>query len=244
MRLIPLPEGGHELWTVEYDFFTFGLHFPGRMTVVRLPSGDLWLVNPVPVDDALAIELDRLGPVKWLVGPNRFHHVHIAQVKGRYRDARVFGAPGLPEKRQDLAFDGTLGDEPHEAWQDVIQQVVLRSIPSFNEVVFFHKPSKTLIGTDLVMNVHSAKGPLGWLPFWLEGAWRRPRVPRLYTLLARNRKAIEQEVETILSWPVKHVIMAHGDVLYDAPDFIPTELPRAFRTKAPERLADRVSGQG
>lgn len=228
MRLTPFPHPQSELWLAEHDLFTAGLHFPGRMTVARLPSGGLWLCSPIPIDDRLAAELSALGKVEALVAPNTFHHLHLKSAGERYPGARLLGAPGLPDKREDLDFDETLDDAPPDAWGGVFEQVVLRDIPSLNEVVFFHRPSRTVIATDLVMNVHHARGPLSRLVFWAEGCWRRPRVPRILPWFTKDREGMRTRAARIAAWPARSLVMAHGEPLADAEGFLAGELTRAF----------------
>lgn len=221
------------LWAVEHDMFALGLHFPGRMVVAGLPSGGLWLWSPVPIDDALAAELAELGPVEWLVAPNRFHHVHLAGVMARYPNARLLGAPGLPDKRKDLVFAGTLGDSPPPEWGGIFEQVVLRGIPSLNEVVFLHRPTRSLVTADLFMNVHRARGILSRLVYRAEGCWRRPRVPRLLNLLLKDRATMRSDAARMAAWAPDRVLLAHGEPVEPATPFVADELTRAFGPLAP-----------
>jgi hypothetical protein len=50
-----------------------------------------------------------------------------------------------------VPIDYTLSHQPPAAWADVIDQVVLPG-SLFTEVDFFHRPSRTLILTDLIQN--------------------------------------------------------------------------------------------
>ncbi len=99
-----LEQRGQNLWTVDNDHYLMGLHFRGRMTVVRNSEGHLWLHSPIPIDDELAGELQELGTVKYLVGPNKYHHVYLKDAAEKYPQALVFGPPGLAKKRKDIAF--------------------------------------------------------------------------------------------------------------------------------------------
>lgn len=206
------------LWTAEDDLFAFGIHFPIRMTVVRLKDGGLWLCSPVAIDDSLAAELDELGPVRHIVAPNLFHHVHLRTAMQRYPDAKVHGAPGLAKKRRDVAFTSELGPEAPVEWRDDIEQVSLRAMPAVGEVVFFHRASGTLIATDLIMNVHRVKGLLGRIVFWAEGCWRRAAVPRLFRWLVKHRAQHRAELQRVSGWPIQRLIVAHGEIVEDGAD--------------------------
>ena len=228
-----------DVWVVGHDLFTFGIHFPGRMTVVRLSDGGLWLHSPVPVDDALADALAALGPVEHLVAPNLFHHVHLPGVRARYPEAKLWGAPGLADKRKDLAFDGELGDEAPEAWAGDLLQINLRFMPKLGEVVFFHEASATLVVTDLFMNVHECKGLLSQLVYRLEGAYRRMGVPRLFRFLTADRALAAATAARIVALQPSTVIMAHGRIVHEQAG---NQVARALSLWSPARaLPSRAS---
>ena len=101
-----------DLWVVARPLRFLGMFPIGtRMTVVRLSSGALWLCSPVELDDALAAQLNALGPVEHLVGPNRFHHLYLGTALESYPNAQLHLAPGLAEKRPDLEGGHTLADD-------------------------------------------------------------------------------------------------------------------------------------
>jgi hypothetical protein len=204
---------GDDLWVVANDVFALGVHFPGRMTVVRLSDGGLWLHSPVPIDDALAAELAALGPVRHLVGPNRFHHLHLAGARARYPEATLWASPGLEVKRADLPFEHVLGPEAPAEWQADLQQLHFAACPSMSETVFFHPRSGALIVTDLLMNVHRCQGLMSKLVYWAEGVYRRVGVPRLIALLSRDKARARADAARILGWAPTVLVMAHGDVV-------------------------------
>src|SRR3990172_2826448 len=72
---------GPNLWSVEsvYDILPGGaLKFPERMSVIRLASGGLVLVNPIRLTDELARALEALGPVASVITNTGFHYFFIA----------------------------------------------------------------------------------------------------------------------------------------------------------------------
>ncbi len=203
---------GPDVWFHDYDLFLpGGIHFPGRMTVVRLPGeGELWLHSPIPIDDDLAHELDALGPVRHIVAPNKVHHLHVPAAMARYPEARVWGAPGLYKKRKDIAFTDKLTADAPQFWSSVLEQHVVGGAPWVNEVVFFHRPSTTLIVTDLVFNVYECKGLLSPLVFRMAGAYRRLAQSRLLRRSVKDRAAFANSGRTVLTWDFDRVLMAHG----------------------------------
>jgi hypothetical protein len=185
------------------------------MTVVRLRDGSLFLHSPVRLDSATRQGLDRLGPVRALVAPNRFHHFFIREYVAAYPGARAYAAPGLGRKRRDLVFHAELGDQAPAEWRGEIEQHVFRGAPWVSEVVFYHPATRTLILTDLAFNVPAGKTAGARVFYWVVGAAGRFGPHRLGRLLIRDRPAARTSVARILQWDFDRVIVSHGEVLAD-----------------------------
>ena len=160
-----------------------------RMVVIELSSGkdgkpDLFVHSPVSLDDRLAEAMDRIGTVKHVVSPN-YEHVKFAyQWAERYPDANIWGCPGLMEREPNVRWTGEIpyGTRPPgwpetsssssnakpEAmwdWNEICPMHVDVEVnpftgkPFFNEVVFYHPKSKTLLTTDTFWNYPGAGKP-------------------------------------------------------------------------------------
>ena len=208
-----LRELSPDLWVAERALRFFGIEIGTRMTVARLADGSLFVHSPSALDSETRHDLDALGAVRFVVAPNRFHHLFVGDYFGAYPEARIYAAPGLAEKRRDLAFHGVLGDDAEPAWADQIDQLVFRAMALFNEVVFCHRRSRTLILTDLAFNVQEAPSLVARFLFRLTGAYRRFGADRIGKCLIRDRQAGRAALDRILAWDFDRVIVAHGDVL-------------------------------
>jgi hypothetical protein len=189
-----------------------GFDFSTRMAIVRLEDGGLWVWSPVALDDELARGVDALGPVRCLVTPNKLHHLFLRDWMTRWPEARVHAPPGLARKRRDLHFDAELGDEPDPAWAAEIDQTNFRGSFFMDEIVFFHRVSRTAIVGDLVqrhdpsgmsrlreaiMRLDGLVGEDGSTPRdWRVSFWRRAP--------ARAARA------TVLGWKPERLVIAHG----------------------------------
>src|SRR5918997_973867 len=171
---------GEHLWVVDGPIVRMAfpggsMPFPTRMVVLRLTNGDLFLWSPTEPDDGLRAEIDALGPVRHLVSPNRLHYAHIAAWKRAYPGAKAWASPGVrgraASRRVDVSFDADLGDLPEEAWSEDLDQLVFRGSRVMEEVVFFHRKTRTLMLADLVENFEPRRlgGGHLWL-LWLAGA--------------------------------------------------------------------------
>jgi hypothetical protein len=201
------------LWIAERPFSTGVADVGTKMTIVRLADGGLWLHSPVSLDAETKRALDALGPVRAVVCPSRAHHAYAGEYAPAYPEARLYGPPGLAQKRKDLHFHATLGDEPDPAWRGVLEQHAFQGAPLLGEVVFFHPSTRTLITTDLVFNVPAGKTRGARIFYWLVGAEGKIGPHRLIRLAMRDRKAARASAERILEWDFERITVTHGEVL-------------------------------
>ena len=143
--------------------------FPTRMVIIQLQSGGLFIWSPVALDENLKTAIDMLGPVEHLVSPNKIHYASIPAWKKAYPQATAWASPGVRERAAtqhiSISFDRDLADGPDPAWATEIDQLILRGNRFMQEVIFFHRPSQTLIVADMIENFEPAKTPktLHWL---------------------------------------------------------------------------------
>jgi Domain of unknown function (DUF4336) len=203
------------IWCASSGMYLPGklMHFSLRMTVVRLADNKLLLISPIALDDTSADELRALGEVAYIIAPNTFHHLHAGTAKARFPGAKLFAARGIAKKRPDLAIDGVLDDSQAQPWQAELLTKTIRGCPGFNETVFFHRTSGTLIVTDLVFNVHTTKGLLTGLFLRLVGAHKRFAQSRAWRMVVKDRAAAKASVLELLELDITRVVMAHGEIV-------------------------------
>ena len=93
------------IWIAEAPLRFYGVPFGARMTVVRLADGGLLVHSPLDPEPLLRAEIDALGPVRYVVSPNKLHNLYLAGFLQAYPSAQLFAPPGLASKRPDLRFD-------------------------------------------------------------------------------------------------------------------------------------------
>lgn len=201
-----------DLWTEQRPLRFLGLETGTRMTVVRLASGGLFVHSPVALDAPLRAAVEALGPVTAIVAPSRFHHLYVGAWAEAYPDASLSGCPGLDKKRKDVRWSRILGDQPAAEWQGEIDQVFFGARSLENEVVFFHRASKTIISSDFVFNLAThASGFTRSVAFLL--GQRRPGTTLLERLLIGDRAAAREQIARIVAWDATRIVLAHGDVI-------------------------------
>ncbi len=143
--------------------------------------------------------------------------------------ARAAGAKAGGRAAAKIRWDRDLGAQAPGDWAGQIDQVVAQGSRQHPEVAFFHRPSRTLILTDLIANFEPER-----LSFWqrrrlgmagaLDPDGRTPADIR--ASFGRGKAALRPAVERMIAWAPERVILAHGR-WYDR-DAV-RELRRAFR---------------
>lgn len=202
------------LWVAERPLrFLGAVELGTRMTVVRLRDGGLLLHSPVALDEPLRVALSRIGTPRHVVAPNRFHHLFVGEYRAAFPEARLYAAPGLPEKRPDLHFDAVLPGETPMPWGDEFDMELFAGLPVMNEVVSFHRASGTLLLCDLAFHYGPEAPLLTRLCFRLVGGYGRFGPTAVEKLLVRDRAGARASLERILAWDFDRVIVAHGKVV-------------------------------
>lgn len=198
-----------DVWVCERPLRFLGVEIGTRMTVVRL--GDLWVCSPVEPSDALRRELDDLGDVRYVVAPNRYHHLFVEGFSKAYPAAELYGSPGIARKRSDLRIHA-VRESPD--WGGDIECVRFGGMPIFDELAFLHRPSGTLVLTDFLMHFDPKFPRLTDWAMRLEGVRDEPGVPRsLRLVMVRDRTKLRASVEHILAWSFDRIVFAHGPVI-------------------------------
>ena len=168
------------VYSADRPFIWNDIDVGGRMTVVELQSStnekpDLFVHSPVFLDPPLIAALEKIGTVKHVVSPN-YEHVKYARQWGEYyKDANIWGCPGIMEKEPLVRWTGeipagcrppgyefneesTKGKDNMWDWNELqpihidCERLPILRTPFFSEVVFYHVPSKSLLVTDSYWN--------------------------------------------------------------------------------------------
>lgn len=201
-----------DLWVEARPLRFLGVETGTRMTVVRLANGGLFVHSPVSLDARTADAVGALGPVRCVVAPSRFHHLWVGEWMAAWPEAVFCACPGLARKRRDLQWTRTLCDAPEDEWRGEIDQVVFGARSLENEVVFFHRRSRTLVCADAVFNLARHPSRLTRVVARAMGN-REPGATRLERLLIRDRAAARDQVDRMLAWRPERIVLGHGAIV-------------------------------
>jgi hypothetical protein len=211
-----------DLWIVDGPALTLSalgisVSFPTRMTIVRLPDGELWCHSPIALDDGLRAQVEALGPVRHLVSPNLLHYVYIGEWQRAWPNAIAWASPGVRERAAahgcDVRFDADLTGTPPEAWAGEIDQELFAGGRFIHEVAFFHRGSRTLILADLIENFELDRMQRRWR--WLMRAAGvadpdgKAPVEMRWTFWGHRDEARESRAR-LIGWNPVRIVIAHG----------------------------------
>ena len=208
---------GPDIWFADGGIVSFkGFAYPTRMAAVRLADGGLWLWSPVEKTEALEAQVRALGPVRHIVSPNKLHYLFLTDWHAAFPEADLWATASTMKKCPDLRFAGALADDPPAAWNGQIDQFHFTNSPFMDELIFYHRASRTAIIADLSQTFTEAFLKRHW-PWWMRPIARLSKMldgwgypPIDYRLSFRRRAGARAKIRALIDEHPQHVIVAHG----------------------------------
>lgn len=205
------------VWVTERPVWFGGVRLRARTTVVRLAGGALWVHSPCAPTAAVCDALDALGEVRWIVVPNRYHHLHASATSARYPNARVAGPASATARNAEVRPALTLDAPAYIEATRELAPIPLDGVPFLDETVFFHEASSTLIAADLLICA-CARDHWSWrLAARITGRWEKLRTPPDVRLKTKPSDAVAGSVARIGALPIEQILVAHADPIRDRP---------------------------
>lgn len=207
---------GTDLWIHDDEMSLMGTQLRLRMTIVRLSEGDLWIHSPTPLSATLVQEIEQLGNVVYIVGASNGHNSWLCQWHEQYPDAQLHVSAGIPAKVELKSYTVLDGGD---LWQPDLLQAAMPGVPFFNESVFLHTSTKSLIVTDLIQHYDHVmpkglRARIAKSLFGLLGFKDKCVAPPLKMGFVRKDKAgFVKFIETVKSWDFDKIIVTHGDII-------------------------------
>ncbi len=208
------------IWVAEQPLRYLGLSIGTRMTAIQLVNRELVVISPIQMNDELVCHLNELGTVKHIIAPNLYHYLFAAKFKALYPSATFWATPGLDLKKPDLPIDQAIKEGVNTQWHDLecifldgVRTLALKGFDSFNECVFFHPGSRTLILTDAAIHIDQAFPLLTQLATRVIGGYQNLSPSLLERIATTDKEKVKRSVEKILGWDFDRVVMAHGTII-------------------------------
>jgi hypothetical protein len=208
-----LEQVGPSLYVAEGPIVSFfGFPYPTRMAVARLADGNVWVWSPIALTEELADAVNAIGPVRCIVSPNKLHHLFLREWAQRWPDAQLYAPPGLARKKPGLCFHAELDDTPNPAWEADIDQAVFRGSFVMNEVMFFHRASRTAIVGDLIQRFPETY-VTGWKRMLLKVGGllgESGGTPIDWRMSFLRHTPARAALQKVLAWNPQRLLIAHG----------------------------------
>lgn len=201
-----------------------------------MDAGSLAVFSPVALTPEVKTKLQEMGnDLKYMIAPDLEHHIYLGDWAEAFPGAKIVGPEGLKEKR---AKDSSMKPLPIIEYPSA-QKSTFRIDSTFDgefehefvdvhpnkELVFFHKPSKTLIEADLLFNLPATEqysraggGADSGIMTRIFGAMQHTRGEAmaqrrfLWNLASRaDRPRFNDSMQRINSWDFTRIIPCHGE---------------------------------
>jgi hypothetical protein len=208
-KLVPF---AGSIWTATTPVRFAGTWMPHVMTVVRLENDNVLLHSPCRPSDELLAKIASVGTVTDVVAPNWFHDLYLPEYRRLYADATFWG-PAFLRRQRKAIIDCVLDGAAQPKWSAEMPHVSLPGLLTFDESIFYHVSTRTLIVADVLMNASlPPRAPLltrfGYRLFDLRGQVKVFPVLRWFGVTSRS--TIRNAVRQILEWNPERLIVGHG----------------------------------
>jgi|TARA_B100002003_G_scaffold238080_1_gene255917 hypothetical protein len=206
-----------DIWVHEDEIMVGGSKLGLRMTVVRLAEDKLWVHSPTTISDTLIEEVNNLGEVACIVGPNNAHNLFLMEWRSAYPQAQLYVSKGIPKKLKLTDGFTPLQADFNNIWEEDLAWAYLPGFSVFDESVFLHKKSKSLIVTDYIQNYEGIEptfiqkfilGPIGF-----KGICIAP--PLKLGFLHKDKAGYGEALTRVEQWQFERIIVTHGDIIDD-----------------------------
>lgn len=191
-----------------------GMKMTIRSTVIQLDANNLMIISPIEPTAKLIQDISDIGLVKYIIAPNCMHHLFVNKFAANFPEAEIWGPADLHAKRNDIQFHGVLDAGEVMPWDRYADMHSIKArAPLFEEFVFFHPKSRTVIVTDMMFNFHHFDNWLMVLIAKLNGGYNRLGMTRLGKMYFNSPESLKAGARRILDWKPENLIVAHGDII-------------------------------
>lgn len=220
--------------TFSTPFWRFGrIKIGGRGTAVRMQSGAVAVFSPTALTEDVKTKISGMGEVKYIAAMDMEHHIFIGPWHAAYPNAKVIGPEGLPEKRQKQNNENVPFASIFKAKQTPSVDAEFDTEFDYEyvyghvnkELVFLHKPTKTMIEADLIFNLpateqfsKSGESPTTGILTKLFASLQKTTgmgQKRLiwYATSSGDKAGFHQSMAKMNGWDFDRIIPCHGDVV-------------------------------
>lgn len=207
----PLQPVCENLWLMAYPLRMLGSDLRRNVTIIRLQSGKLIIHSTAPftAEDVSAIRA--LGEPGWILDGILRHDTFAQNGRDAFPEIPYLAPEGFSEV---VGFPTTPIVPAPAEWDGELVALEIQGIPEARDTALLHRPSRTLILTELIFNFGNDE------PLWTEillrvaiGSQHHPGMSRPFKAGVKDEAAFKESLQTVLSWDFDRVIVGHGDII-------------------------------
>jgi hypothetical protein len=221
------------IWVSERPIWFGGVRLRSRTTVVRLSGDALWVHSPCTPSDEVCAALDALGEVRFVVVPNRFHHLEAPATAVRYPNAVLVGPKSAEARNPRVHLTVSTDDPEYLRSTPELTALQLGGVPFLDETVFFHRESGSLIAADLLISACARDHLTRRLAARLWGRYGKFRTPPDVRWSTRASTALAESIAQLSALPLERILVAHADPITERPA---QQLAEAWELAIPPRF--------
>lgn len=189
-----------------------GVPFGRRMFILE-HEGRLMLQSPFLLQPEVAGKLNQLGEVTDVVVPTIFHDTFLKEVMVEYPAATYYAVSGAEKHIHHGIKQAPVQQLAETVWNDILVNIPIDGMPRVNECLFYHKPSKTLLVSDLLFN--TAGLDHGWLHLFarMMGFAGKPSPSRLFKSMIRDKQAFATSLRKVLNYDFDQILTSHFECI-------------------------------
>jgi len=231
-KCVELKEYTKNVWISQIPFVFQSMQFGLRMVVILLNENEnnVLIYSPIPITQETKDKIKNVYKwnVKYLIAPNSIHHLFLQDWITEFPEVIVIAPPNLKERRNDIQFDHVFDIDvddndwnvkniPKEIKHSCLDIMVVKTGIFHEEIVLFHKDTKTLIVADHIENIgyspeteECKNFPIMYrIIVSLMGMRGRPSAPADMKLTV-NRDWYRKSVQKIMEWDFDKIVPSHG----------------------------------
>ena len=197
------------LWLLRYPLKMLGADLGRNVTIIRLSSRKLIIHSTAPFTSHDVAAIRKLGEPVWIVEALLRHDTFATQGRAAFPSARYLAPEGF---LKDPGFRIEPLVPPPAEWIEEVTVASVEGAPDFGEIVTLHRPTRTLIVADLLINFGGEQSL--WAKFLLRiaavGGKHDPGMTVPFKKAIKDEAAFVASLKTILSWDFDRIVVGHG----------------------------------
>jgi hypothetical protein len=193
---------------IEYNYDAspgFGINFKAKSFLCET-SKFLYIISPARFDAEMIKKIKFYSKEIIVIAPNNFHNIGLSLMRKHFPSAKIYG-PKRSAKQSGIKLLN-IKDLPEDS---DFKGILIEGNKSLSETVFIHAPTKRLIVTDILFNMHNEMNLTSTILFKLYGTYKKLGQSILLRLTANDKNLFIKSLKSLVELEFEKVLLNHGD---------------------------------